>query len=352
MRIAAALIGLVLALVFAELVARVYGYFFVSRLEVFRLTNFAVDMNVSLLGQTIYPARPDPLLGHIPVPGTYRGRDETVVTILDDTLRWNGPHELSPGGAPILAVGDSFTYGDQVSDAETWPASLERLLDRPVLNAGVFGYGIDQSVLRAEQVAALRHPDMVILSVISDDIDRTEARARTGVAKPYFDVGESNQLVLHEAGETATELESARLRTAQWSLQAARALLGYSFLVHEAMFTLFPETWLSNRLTLSAHSNGDAVSCLLLQRLRRLEAGRILLLAQYTPPAVISDSRGDRMEKLLRCAEDAHLEVVDSFPALRALFEGDKAAFVALYRGHMSPEGNDLTASLLAEHLR
>jgi hypothetical protein len=38
-------------------------------------------------------------------------------------------------------VGDSFTFGDQVSADETWPACLEATLHRGVDNGGVFGYG-------------------------------------------------------------------------------------------------------------------------------------------------------------------------------------------------------------------
>ena len=38
-------------------------------------------------------------------------------------------------GAPILAVGNSFTYGDEVNDGQTWPAQLQLLTGRRVLNA-------------------------------------------------------------------------------------------------------------------------------------------------------------------------------------------------------------------------
>ena len=57
----------------------------------------------------------------------------------------------TPDGSVILAVGDSFTFGDEVKDDETWPAHLQQLLGRRVLNAGVSGYGFDQIVLRAEK---------------------------------------------------------------------------------------------------------------------------------------------------------------------------------------------------------
>src|SRR5262245_18840382 len=62
----------------------------------------------------------DPLLGHAPRgPGTYY-MSGWRVTITAAGLRANG--RAAPDGTPWLAVGDSFTFGDQVSDAETWPA--------------------------------------------------------------------------------------------------------------------------------------------------------------------------------------------------------------------------------------
>ena len=51
---------------------------------------------------------------------------------------------------PILAVGDSYTYGEEVGENDSWPAQLQRIKNQRVLNAGVSGYGFDQSVLRAE----------------------------------------------------------------------------------------------------------------------------------------------------------------------------------------------------------
>ena len=88
-------------------------------------------------------------------------------------LRSNGRFIPAPG-RPILAIGDSFTFGDEVADEETWVAGLERRLNKRVLNAGVSAYGIDQAVLRAERLLDQYQPDVVILSFVADDIDRTE----------------------------------------------------------------------------------------------------------------------------------------------------------------------------------
>ena len=81
----------------------------------------------------------DELLGYVPregfsgvinAPGWVNGK----VTIRSDGFRSNGP-EPPLLAANVLVVGDSFTFGDQVSDNETWPACLERKLGPPCAKA-------------------------------------------------------------------------------------------------------------------------------------------------------------------------------------------------------------------------
>ena len=73
-------------------------------------------------------------------------------------------HRLTPAPAgtvlaepPVLVVGDSYAHGDEVSDGETWAALLQPMTGRRTVNAGVSGYGLDQTVLRAEPHIGLLH---------------------------------------------------------------------------------------------------------------------------------------------------------------------------------------------------
>ena len=114
----------------------------------------------------------DPLLGYVIRPGPF-SHGTWDWTVGDDMLRVNGEHPR-PVGRPVLAVGNSFVFGNEVQDHEAWPAYLERRLNRPVLNGGVFSYGVDQAVLRAEQLILKHKPSLVILAFISNDIYRSE----------------------------------------------------------------------------------------------------------------------------------------------------------------------------------
>ena len=103
-------------------------------------------------------------------------------------------------------MGDSFTFGEEVKDDETWPAHLQQLLGRRVLNAGVSGYGFDQIVLRAERIVPDIHPSAVVVGFIADDIVRTEMRRRWSAEKPYFDI-QNGALVLRNVAGPATRPE-------------------------------------------------------------------------------------------------------------------------------------------------
>ncbi len=81
--------------------------------------------------------------------------------------------QKSPDTIRIAVFGDSFTYGKEVGNDETWPANLEKLdphLD--VINFGVNGYGIDQAYLRYILEGKTYNPDIVILAFIMDNTAR------------------------------------------------------------------------------------------------------------------------------------------------------------------------------------
>jgi hypothetical protein len=79
------------------------------------------------------------------------------------------------GDCRVALVGDSFTFGDGVRFEDSWAYRLEQLLPKGcrVLNFGVGGYGIDQMYLRYKRHVPSWKPNLVILSFIDPDLDRT-----------------------------------------------------------------------------------------------------------------------------------------------------------------------------------
>ncbi|MGI9436707.1 MAG: hypothetical protein ACR2Q4_18075 [Geminicoccaceae bacterium] len=122
---------------------------------------------------------------------------------------------LFPDGAnvDIATFGDSFTFGDEVNDDQTWQYYLSQMTGLHVGNYGVGGYGLDQMLLKYEEVSWLgREPSTIILMVYEHDINRAISRYRPALFhrskqylafKPRFLLTEEGKLTLLPSVKTA-----------------------------------------------------------------------------------------------------------------------------------------------------
>jgi hypothetical protein len=73
----------------------------------------------------------------------------------------------------ISAYGDSFTFGDEVENNETYPFFLSQLSQSNVINYGVPAYGTDQALKKLEQnLKKGKRTDVVVLEFIQDSVRR------------------------------------------------------------------------------------------------------------------------------------------------------------------------------------
>lgn len=108
-------------------------------------------------------------------------------------------------GRPLMAAfGDSFTYCDQVGDAETWEEQLAGMLSGDIYNFGVVAHGTDQAYLRFREEFQRVGTPIVALCLITENINRIVNRyrpfysVRTGytLTKPRFILrGETRELI-------------------------------------------------------------------------------------------------------------------------------------------------------------
>jgi hypothetical protein len=104
-------------------------------------------------------------------------------------LRGNVEYEYAPtpGKQRILVLGDSFTFGTDVSDDETYSHDLESALpNTEVLNLGVQGYGQDQMLLYLKEEGVKYRPEIVILGFAYMDTNRNLWKF-FAFAKPKFE---------------------------------------------------------------------------------------------------------------------------------------------------------------------
>jgi len=107
------------------------------------------------------------------------------------------PIERTPGRCRIVVLGDSFTWGLGVKAEDRFTGILEK--EHPeweVFNFGVPAYGTDQELLLWEKHARFYQPDLVILSLYSNDYDDNLFEVLYGRRKPYYEFDDKSRLVL------------------------------------------------------------------------------------------------------------------------------------------------------------
>jgi hypothetical protein len=331
-----ALVPLALLLLSAELVARI------PRGRVLRAENFRLlRLEQSRRG---YPAVRHPLLGYAPQPD-YSSRDNfwgTAVTIDRDGMRANGSIP-PPGSPPLVAVGDSFTFGDQVDDDQTWPAYLEAMLGRPVHNGGVFGYSLTQTVLRAEEILQRVPAGWLIVSFIPGDIGRSEFSKRY-TWLPYFDI-EDGQLVLRNV-----PVEDLDRGADGDGWRPIKHVLGYSALADALLAHGFEPWWYLNEKTVRVHppGRGAELALLMVDRLVVLcrERGvRLLWVVQ----GVDQDAAATAVLARARSSGAETLDLVTLFLSAERQEPGLRERY---FHGHMTPAGNRWVAARLHDAIR
>lgn len=291
----------------------------------------------------------DPVLGWSLAPNM----SSSMMSTLEYGIRANGAGDtVEPGG--ILAVGDSFTAGSEVDDAETWPAYVEDLLGVNVNNAGVGAYGTDQAILRGEQLLDAVEPEFVLLGIFDQDILRT-AYSVYGSAKPFFEV-ENGRAV---ARNTPVPLPAETITEERRPLLTA---LGHSYVADRIMAMTAPQVRLPHSFIRQDVDEVD-VTCALLRRFRdRLWARGIPLavVMQYGGQVhVRGEERAGHARLVIECIEDLEIPLIDEFDTIRSITEQGLDRLQRLYvmhqdntvYGHMSAEGNRLVAGLIADAL-
>jgi len=326
-----------------------FGYRIVAGQPVLALKNWRLERieQRTLGARSVY----DPVLGWKLRPGY---TSDGYNTIAHGIRRNLDEHAVRTGG--VLAVGDSFTDGwDDVVDADTWPAQLERMTGAPVLNGGVGGYATDQIIMRAEMLLPLARPKTLIVGFLEEDIFRS-GHSSFGASKPYFTLSQS-ELTYHPPAPMAAPDQ----RTASSSLRDA---LGYSAVLHAVFSRLAPHFWYGRsgeEVFVQVDNDPVGVTCALLRRLKAktdAEGVIALLFLQHGWHMIVERTEpSDNAKRVSDCARAAGFKVIDQFSPLRDMAVTDLAGFTSLYAregngyGHLNAKGNRHAAELLVRAL-
>ena len=296
----------------------------------------------ALFFQKVY----DPTLGYAPSPG-YRSPRQNISA--DGTRSMPAPPVNATNGSPILAGGDSYGFGQEAADDETWPAYIQTALGRRTINAGVPAYGLDQAVLRVEQEARVFKPSLIVINFIADDLWRNEFHHLWGLEKPYFTVGSSGTLTLNNV--PVPRVDGKHDGYSFW-----QRTFGWSMLLElVASHTGLEDDWIGDNKRAMPAGQGEQVGCLLMARLAALGVPT-LVISEYTP-ALWSPNAGPTMAEqrrankyVLGCAAKAGMMTLDTYDAVAEAVR-DEGVPALYFIFHHNAHGNRIVAEAIVAEL-
>ena len=371
------------------------------------LAFFIIDAGLHVLYPQVPIITPDPRFGtllrpNLSVRKTFGGH-ERVVTVTTNTFGLRGtelPIEKPPGTRRILALGDSFTFGDAVQVDEAWPHQLELRLNGSagrryeVVNAGVGGYGTAHELLLSRVLVPSVQPDLVVLgfSVVNDILDNLcvdEASYGPRSNAPCFTL-DGDRLALAELTPPVHPRPVSRSwgipgsRAAEFFLSQLRRLTFWNPRVLDVAQRLgvrlelpyMPATiasWYDDHYS----ERGWALTRRLLVELRDQLAARGLPLVILIVPASVQAEGADGAKKrilrslggeqrairaflqdpakpqtrVVRFCADALVECVDPLPSLLDAESKGQHAYYPLDQ-HWTPLGHGVAADAVATRLR
>ena len=288
----------------------------------------------------------DPRLGFVPRPDYYWYHGMAHYDAHSDRVT-PAPEGTTLAEPPVLVLGDSFAHGDEIADAETWPALLQPLIHRRVINAAMSGYGIDQMVLRGEIEAAREKPAAIVLSFIADDVRRLEMKRVWGAEKPYFTLAGGalveRNVPVPPPPDPATTLDT-------WDVLFGRWVLVETVLKAQGLWY----EWTADHVRALPDGDGLTLVCPLFKRLAKVGVP-VLVVAEYAPYHWQNEryarSTRQTVEAVLGCAEAAGFGALDLFDTIDAAVR-ERGLWTIYRQAHPGPIGTPLAAERIAAELR
>jgi len=244
------------------------------------------------------------------------------------------PYRKDPQKTRILLIGDSFTFGEGLSDEETFGARLQMLLpNTEVINLGIHGYGHDQMLLYLKEEGLKYNPDIVILGYMKMDNVRNLLNFRD-YAKPRY-VIKNGHLKL-----TNVPLASPKetLRREKWRLKFID-LLSIRLLNLKRNRKTFRKT------------RDSITESILKEMMRTIESsGAVAVIAHLHRIRHPLDDK-NRQHEENRFIDRWRKKGVRSISMLPVLVEAQKADIHDLNEGHFTASANGLIAKTIRDYL-
>ena len=272
----------------------------------------------------------------------YFFKDDNLTISTNDKGFRNNKKIIKSTKLTILALGCSFTFGDQVSDGETWPSYLEENLNIQVDNAGVNGYGTAQALLLGQNILKTNKYNTVILStLVGSDFIRDQMIYRSGFPKPSF--VKIKDIVNIEFPPVDFMLGS---KFNPHKVGVTYFLNDYSKLYNYFGTRIFgnQNRGLLDKVNPKAAKVEDIIDWTF-KKLNSMKVKNKVLLLQYSKnenSIIVMKER----EMLIKKAKVYNFIVIDTLPILK------KINPKILWQGHHTPVGNKIVSKIIANKLK
>ena len=304
----------------------------------------------------VHPYHPE--LGYLPKagvsvvlePGRFRP-NMTEININADGFRSNrNGFEEQP--RDILALGDSFTFGIEVSDHQSWPACLESSLNRRVDNAGVPGYGTAQALKRGQLEFDTAEYNTVILStLVGADFERDRMHFFHGLPSTVLIENGGNL----EWAKVPGKMDYVGTRYRPYAPSTLGHFIYYRTILGSQIWERSGAMLPRSPMHLAKHHPEAASKDVIIEKtltdLAHVDAARKILLLQYVDinsvndPKLIEEGLRER-ELILTLSEALDIEVVDTFDSFRAYDPAD------IWTAHHTPFGNQVVCEELVKQFK
>ena len=250
--------------------------------------------------------------------------------------------------ATILFVGDSVTRGYTVDLAtEAYPLLLGKVLATHlpvrVVNTAVQGFGVDQMLLKLEEVVPQYHPQLIVFAYIPHDLWRPARNINYGYPKPVVVPDGTTTWHVRPAPDIREVYQgyAQAKRTFSVSLWTLRHIVRnrryYFPHVYAFYYRALFQAIRARLLGLAAHYQVNIL---------------VVRLASTWPGAPLPFLDSLAREIFTAPADEDHLEYVDIEGCVQAQARAFGRNYAEEFRFHPTPVGHQMYAACLVEPLR
>ncbi|AXH15813.1 hypothetical protein CP985_03515 [Malaciobacter mytili LMG 24559] len=332
---------LIIGLIFLEFSTRIY-LMITNKMELSFLRNpplIIMDKYRSIIEYS-------PTLGYVPIKNIHfkvdlQNWNSSILTINELGFR-KGIEKSIDKNNPILIAGDSFVFGNQVNDDETWPAYLQKA-GYNIYNLGVGGYGTAQSLLRLKTFIDEYNitPKLVILqTLVGFDFIRDTYDFYSGFPSTALYKNENNIIKYFCPSKNDLDIIGSKYSSVQTNKNIFITLSEYSHFIR-LLFTKQIQGYQKrlDRTYKDALSKEEIIDFVLTE-FSKMPYKKIFLL-QYggDENEIISEEKKYLLSKLKKLG----IEYIDTYNATRI----NNKPIKELYFYHHTSKGNEVIANYI-----